>query len=393
MPDTMLALTYDRVRDPWATTVGLRLQDVPRPILDPTHAFRDGEMALVRPFLTGFCGSDRGIWHRRAFGDMIAASLDAEGRDIRVIGHELLGEIVEVGQEATRDFGLLPGDIVTAESHVVDDTCYQCRVGDKHVCATAQIIGISLDGCFSELVKLPAKTLWRTDLARIRPEVAVLQEPFGNAVHACTKVNLRGQSVAIIGLGTIGLFAVAVARALGARQVIGVEPVEANREMGLALGADAVIRPTQQTAQSYIHDAAITEEIRTLTDGVGVDVAIEMSGASAALNTAIAAARRGGHVILFGIRSGDAVIEHIDRVIVDGISLHSVVGRRIWETWHITRNLLESPDPPIQQNVFDVILGGARECVVPVGEFSVERFGRLIDTHPKMILDWRPGTR
>jgi len=98
-------------------------------------------------------------------------------------------------------------------------------------------------------------------------------------------------------------------------------------------------------------------------------------------------------VILFGIRSGDAVIEHIDRVIVDGISLHSVVGRRIWETWHITRNLLESPDPPIQQNVFDVILGGARECVVPVGEFSVERFGRLIDTHPKMILDWRPGTR
>ena len=108
-----------------------------------------------------------------------------------------------------RDIGLRPGDIVSAESHIVDDTCYQCRVGDKHVCATAQIIGISLDGCFSELVKLPAKTLWPTDLRKIRPEVAALQEPFGNAVHACTKVNLRGQSVAIIGLGTIGLFAVA----------------------------------------------------------------------------------------------------------------------------------------------------------------------------------------
>ncbi|MBU2604114.1 MAG: zinc-binding dehydrogenase, partial [Actinobacteria bacterium] len=260
---------------------------------------------------------------------------------------------------------------------------------DKHVCATAQIIGISLDGCFAETVKLPAKALWPTDLSRIRPEVAVLQEPFGNAVHACTKVNLRGQRVAIIGLGTIGLFAVAVARALGARQIIGVEPVEANRRMALTLGADAVILPSQSTPQSYIHDAAITEEIRDLTEGVGVDVSIEMSGATAALNTAIAAARRGGNVILFGIRSGDAVIEHIDRVIVDGISLHSVVGRRIWETWHITRNLLESHAPDIQGSIFDTILNGGRDCVFPASAFDQERFARLIDTHPKVILDWR----
>jgi threonine 3-dehydrogenase len=195
--------------------------------------------------------------------------------------------------------------------------------------------------------------------------------------------------VAIIGLGTIGLFAVAVARALGARQVIGVEPVEANRHMGLALGADAVIRPSQPTAQSYIHDAAITEELRHLTGGVGVDVAIEMSAASAALNTAIAGVRRGGNVILFGIRSGDAVIEHIDRVIVDGISLHSVVGRRIWETWHITRNLLEAQNSDIQQRVYDVILSGGQDCIIPVADFSRESFGTLIDSHPKVILDWR----
>lgn len=388
MPDTMLALTYDRFKDPWSSTTGLRLQHVPRPSLDMRRDYRDGAMALIRPLLTGFCGSDRGIWYRRAFGDMIARSLDAEGRDTRVIGHELLGEIVDVGAEATRDYGLRPGDVVSAESHIIDDTCYQCRVGDKHVCATAQIIGISLDGCFSELVKLPAKALWPTDTGKIRPEVAALQEPFGNAVHACTKVNLRGQSVAVIGLGTIGLFAVAVARALGARQIIGVEPVEHHRRMGLALGADAVIQPSQPTAQSYIHDSAITEAIRDLTDGVGVDVAIEMSGATAALNTALAAARRGGHVILFGIRSGDAVIEHIDRVIVDGISMHSVVGRRIWETWHITRNLLESRNPNIHDAIFDVILGGGRECIVPIADFQPTRFETLMNTHPKVIIRW-----
>ncbi|MCZ7662118.1 MAG: zinc-binding dehydrogenase [Thermoleophilia bacterium] len=388
MTDTMLALTYDRSRDPWETTTGLRLQRVPRPSLELRRDYRDGAMALIRPLLTGFCGSDRGIWYRHAFGDMIHDSLNSEGGDVRVIGHELLGEIVQVGTEATRDYGFLPGDIVAAESHIIDDTCYQCRVGDKHVCATAQIIGISLDGCFSELVKLPAKALWPTDITKIRPEVAALQEPFGNAVHACTKVNLRGQSVAIIGLGTIGLFAVAVARALGARQVIGVEPVEHHRRMGLALGADAVIRPSQPTAQSYIHDAAITEAVRDLTDGVGVDVAIEMSGATAALNTALVAVRRGGHVILFGIRSGDAIIEHLDRVIVDGISMHSVVGRRIWETWHITRNLLESRRPNIHDAIFDVILEGGRDCIVPVGDFDAARFELLMNAHPKVMIRW-----
>jgi len=388
MSETMRALTYDRAQDPWASTTGLRLQSVVRPALDVGRDYRDGAMALVRPVLTGFCGSDRGIWHRRSFGDMIAASLDKEDRDVRVMGHELLGEIVEVGPEAVRDFGYQPGDIVSAESHIVDDTCYQCRVGDKHVCATAQIIGISLDGCFSELVKLPAKTLWPTDTRKIRPEVAVLQEPFGNAVHACTKVNLRGQSVAIIGLGTIGLFAVAVARALGARQIIGIEPVERNRSMAIAPGADEVIAPSQPTAQSYIHDATITQEIHDLTGGVGVDVAIEMSGATASLNTAIAGARRGGNVIMFGLKSGNAVIEHVDRVIVDGISLHSVVGRRIWETWHVTRNILESRDPNIHDAVFDVILEGGHDCIVHVDDFDPATFQRLIDYHPKVLIRW-----
>ncbi len=388
MTHDMRALTYDRARDPWDTTTGLRLQSVPQPTWDPEHDHLDAPMVLIRPLLTGFCGSDRGIWHRRSFGEALAASLDAEHREVRVLGHELLGQIVAVGPEAVRLYGYRQGDIVSTESHIVDETCYQCRVGDKHVCATAQIIGISLDGCFSELVKLPARSLWRTDLRRIRPEVAALQEPFGNAVHACTKVNLRGQSVAIIGLGTIGLFATAVAKSLGARQIIGVEPVSRNREMALALGADAVIAPSQTTAQSYIHDAAITEELHALTDGIGVDVAIEMSGATASLNTAIAAARRGGNVIMFGLKSGDAVIEDIDRVIVDGVSLHSVVGRRIWETWYITRSLLESPEPDIQGAIFDIILDQGRDCIIDIDDFEPARFEHLVDSHPKVLIRW-----
>jgi glycine C-acetyltransferase len=386
MSKPMWALVYDRKKDPWDRSKGLRKEQVPRPTLDVSRDYRDAGMVVVRPRFAGFCGSDRGIWFRRSFGDMILSSLDKEAKDVRIVGHELLGEVVEAGPEATRDHGYKPGDVVSTESHIICNTCYQCRIGDNHVCATARIIGISLDGCFAEYVKLPAQTLWPTDVRKIRPEVAALQEPFGNAVHACTKVNLRGKSVAIIGCGTIGLFALLVARALGARQVIGVEPMKTHIEMAKKLGADAVVEPSKANEVSYVHDEGITQQIRDLTEGVGVDVAMEMSGSNAALNTALSAVRRGGHVILFGLKSGDAVIENLDRVIVEGITLHAVIGRRIFETWHITRSLLESRHPNIHDLIWEVILDRGQQTIVPFAEYEMGSFEEKIKRHPKVLL-------
>lgn len=386
MGNDMWALVYDRARDPWESSTGLRKERMPCPRLDPATDYRDSSWVIVKPKFAGFCGSDRGIWFRRSFGDMIYRTLDELGRERLTMGHELLGEIVEAGTDATRDFGYKPGDVVSTESHIICGTCYQCRIGDTNVCSTDRIIGISMDGCFAEYVKLPAQALWPTDTRKIRPEIGALQEPFGNAVHACTKVNLRGKSVAIVGCGTIGLFALLVARALGARQVIGVEPMESHIAMARRLGADAVVKPAQADAVSYIHDEAITRRIHELTEGVGVDVALEMSGSNAALNTAIQAVRRGGHVILFGLKSGDAVIENFDRVIVDGISLHAVIGRRIFETWHITRNLLESRDPNIHDLIWDVILKGGRDTVMDFVDFDPQRFEERIQQHPKVLL-------
>ena len=387
MADSMWALVYDRKSDPWEQTKGLRPEQVERARIDIGKDYRDASMVLIKPKLAGFCGSDRGIWYRRAFHDMIFNSLDKERRDVRVIGHELLGEVVEVGPEAAREFGYKPGDIVSTESHIACGVCYQCRMGDSNVCITDRIIGISTDGCFAEYLKLPGHSLWPTDTKKIRPEVGALQEPFGNAVYACTKVNLRGKSVAIIGCGTIGLFAIAIAKALGARKVIGVEPLENNRRMAKAMGADALVVPGKTDQVSYVHDETITREIHDLTDErVGVDVALEMSGSNAALNTAISAVRRGGHVILFGLKSGDAVIEDFDRVIVDGISLHAVVGRRIFETWHITRNLLESRDPNIHDLIWTVMLNRGDGTIVNFAEFDRDRFEQKINTQPKVLL-------
>lgn len=387
MSDAMWALTYNRETDPWEASVGLRKEQVERPAIDESKDYRDRASVLIKPIMTGFCGSDRGIWFRTAFKDMIFKSLDRDRKPIRTIGHELLGRVVDVGTDARRSYGLQVGDIVSTESHIVCGACYQCRIGDTHVCADDKIIGISEDGCFAELVKLPAKNLWRTDITKIRPEVAAVQEPFGNAVHACTKVNLRGKRVAIVGCGTIGLFAVAIARAMGAIFIIGVEPAEQNAEMARRLGADVVLRP-QKTSPDRPHasDPELTERIRKLTDGVGVDVVLEMSGVNSSVNNAIHAARRGGDVILFGLKSGDAVIENFDRLIVDGISLHSVIGRRIFETWHITRHLLESRDPNIHDLIWEVILNRGEGTMFDFKDYDPATFQKAISNHPKVVI-------
>lgn len=385
MKPTMLALVYDKNQQPWEQSKGLRLAEVPTPVLDESKDYRDSSMVLIKTRYAGFCGSDRGIWFRRAFKEMIHDSLGAEGKTTRVIGHELLGEVVSAGNAAARDYGYKAGDVVSTESHMICGTCYQCRIGDTHVCTTNRIIGISSDGCFAEYVKLPAQTLWVTNTNIVRPEVGALQEPFGNAVHACTKVNLRGKTVAIVGCGTIGLFAIAVARAMGARSVIGIEPMESHIQMAKALGADHVIAPTPRGDNSFVHDEALSQKVRALTEGNGVDVALEMSGSNAALNTAIACVRRGGDVILFGLKSGDAVIEDFDRMIVDGISLHSVVGRRIFETWHITKSLLESRASEIHDQVMKVILNNGVDTVVDFQSFEPNTFEQKILTWPKIV--------
>ena len=213
-----------------------------------------------------------------------------------------------------------------------------------------------------------------------------MQEPFGNAVHACTKVNLRGKRVAIVGCGTIGLFAIAVARALGASFIVGVEPQPSHAEMAKKLGADVVLTPKNIAPGQFAHDPELTAQIKNLTDGVGVDVALEMTGQNSSVNNAIACVRRGGDVILFGLKTGDAVIESFDRLIVDGISLHSVIGRRIFETWHITRQLLESRDPNIHDLIWDVILDHGNGTIVPFQSFAEDDFAQRIQAYPKIIL-------
>lgn len=386
LPDTMVALTFDRSREEWSRSTGLIKEHVPTPrLVEPDGADRSN--VIIRVKYAGFCGSDRGIWWRKAFGDMILGSLAAEGRSKRIVGHELLGEIVEVGSRVGEKYGYACGDIVSTESHIVCGTCYQCRVGDSHVCARDQIIGISRDGCFAEYVKLPAKSLWPTDISKIRPEVAAVQEPFGNAVHACQATELRGKTVAINGCGTIGLFAILIARGMGASRIIGVEMDPHHAELARRLGCDEVIVPAAPPEdRPYASVPELVRQVKALTDGVGVDVAFEMAGFNSALNNAIKVTRRGGHVVLFGVKNGDAKIEDYHRVVMNGLQLHGVVGRQIFGTWEITRNLLENTQNGIQDAIWNVILAQGRDTVVDIRDWERNSFEERIRRHPKVVI-------
>ncbi len=386
MADTMWALTFDRSRESWDDSTGLVKERVPIPRLDEPDGV-DRSNVIIKVKYAGFCGSDRGIWWRKSFGDMILSSLTAEGRDKRIVGHELLGEIVAVGDRVGPKYGYAPGQIVSTESHIVCGVCHQCRVGDLHVCADDKIIGISRDGCFAEYVKLPAKALWPTDLSRIRPEVAAVQEPFGNAMHACQATELRGKTVAIIGCGTIGLFAILIARGMGASRIIGVEPDAKHAALARQLGCEVVLTPARPPEGApHASDPALISAVQELTGGVGVDVAMELAGFNSALNNAVKITRRGGHVVLFGVKNGDAVIEDFHRIIMNGLQLHAVVGRQIFGTWELTRSLLENQANGIQDAIYTIILNSGDGTIVDIDSWEAGAFERIIRANPKVLI-------
>jgi len=382
----MKALVFDSKKQKWPSSRGFLLAEVPKPSLSA----KDPDSVIVKVRYAGVCGSDKGIWTRTAFGEQIQGSLKAENKPYRIIGHEFCGDIVEAGANVKKKFGLKPGDFVSCESHVVCNQCYQCRRGQKNVCTREKILGITYNGCFAEYIKVPAHIVWKTDKKKIRSEVAAVQEPFGNAVHAASKANLKGQTVAIFGLGPIGMFLLLAAKGLGAKKIIGVQPASSPTAIAMAkkLGIDVVIplRAAKGKAKDYAHDLEVVKKIMELTDGVGVDVSFEMAGFNSSVNNAILSTRRGGDVILFGIKSGDFVLENYNQLIVRGQTIHAVIGREVFATWQTTRRLLENKSNGIQDKIWNVILARGKNTILPIHDYSVARFERMLSDHPKFLL-------
>lgn len=390
----MKALICDASNKGWETSRGFDNVDVPTPVLDEKNNPSDADYVIIKVRYAGVCGSDRGIWYRQAFRDQILQSIEVESKlsasgakNYRIMGHEFFGEVIATGTQVKN---IALGDLVTCESHVVCNVCYQCVRGEKHVCINEKILGISTDGGFAEFAKVPSHIVWKTDVSRIRPEVAVVQEPFGNAVHAASKTDLSNKTIAIFGLGPIGLFLTLIARAMGAQKIIGIDPNPRALEMARNLGIDEVILlPEVASGDSmpFAHNPEVISEIMRLTDGMGTDASFEMAGFNNSVNNCLYATRRGGEIILFGIKNGNMIIEDHNRLIVQGYTIHCVIGRQVWDTWKITRRLLEDTSNGIQEKIFNGILEKGAS-ILPIERYTKETCEEMMRAHVKMLIQF-----
>ena len=303
----------------WAlakTHAGPGAELVERPA--PTPA--DGEV-LLRVDAASICGTDD---HLYRWDDWAAVNLDPP----RILGHEIAGTVIATGPGVTR---AKEGDLVGVESHLFDWTCAQCRRGDMHLCRNLRVIGVHVDGGFAEQVVIPEANAIESN--GLDPAVVALQEPMGNAVHAAFAEPIDGRSVLVTGCGPIGLCAVGIARAAGAGLVIATDTEAYRLELARAMGADLALDAADPVTEERIIEA---------TEGDGVEVVLEMSGAAPALSQALRVLTRGGSISLLGIFGEPPRVDLSELVIMKGIRIHGIYGRRIYDTWERTQALLRS---------------------------------------------------
>ena len=126
--------------------------------------------------------------------------------------------------------------------------------------------------------------------------------------------------------------------------------------------------------------------IMECTYGKGVDVSMEMAGPAASLNNCILSTRRGGHIIAFGIKDGSMTIPNFSsKVIVRGLTIHGIIGRRIFDTWQISQRMLSDASNGIQDSLWNVILKKGEGTILPLAEFTPESFETAMNSHPKIL--------
>jgi threonine 3-dehydrogenase len=290
------------------------IRHVPIPTVGPTEV-------LIRVKVASICGTDVHIYDWDAWAQ-------ARIKVPLIQGHEFSGYIEKVGSDVE---GLKRDDYVSAEGHIACGHCYMCRTGNAHVCKTVSIIGIDRDGSFAQYLKVPASNVIVND-PDLPPELATMQDPLGNAVYTVTNANVPSKTVAIFGLGPIGLMAVALCRAMGAGRVIAVGHRNRYRmDLAKTVGANAVLRSGPDLA----------DEVLDLTAGEGVDEVLEFSGSEEALRQALTIVRPAGGIHILGFYTKPVTFD-LSEMVTKGVSMHGIHGRLMYRTWYQMGGLLRS---------------------------------------------------
>lgn len=297
-----------------AAAPGLELVERPEPVAGPDEV-------KIRVLRTGICGTDL---HIERWDDWAASAVTAP----LIPGHEFFGEVVEVGS-LVHDVAV--GDKVSGEGHIVCGMCRNCRAGRRQMCIRTQGLGLQRDGAFAEYLTLPGTNVW-VHHESIEPEVGAIFDPLGNAVHTALAFPIVGEDVLVSGCGPIGLMAIAVARHVGARFIVGTD-ISANRlQLAQRMGADYTVDVSSQPIRAA-QDALHMRE--------GFDVGFEMSGAPSALTSMIENMNHGGRIAMLGLPSQPIAIDW-GIVVTHMLILKGIYGREMFETWNAMGAMLQT---------------------------------------------------
>jgi threonine 3-dehydrogenase len=276
---------------------------------------------LIRVDRAGICGTDLHIYKWDAWAQKtIPVPM--------VVGHEFVGEIVEVGSNVV-DFHR--GDIVSAEGHVVCGRCRNCLAGRRHLCKDTKGIGVNRPGAFAEFISVPMTNVWhhRKD---VDLDVASIFDPFGNAVHTALSFDVLGEDVLITGAGPIGIMAAAVVKHAGARFVVITDVNDYRLDLARQLGVTKAVNISKQNLRDAQKELEIAE---------GFDVGLEMSGNPAAFRDMIDSMCHGGKIAMLGIPTGEMPIDW-NKVVFNMLTIKGIYGREMYETWYKMTVMLQS---------------------------------------------------
>jgi threonine 3-dehydrogenase len=330
---------------------GLWLADVPEPAVGINDV-------LIRVHKTGICGTDVHIYKWDAWAQ---ATIPVP----MVVGHEFVGEAVAIGANVA-DFR--PGDLVSAEGHVVCGRCRNCLAGRRHLCRDTRGIGVNRPGAFAEFIAVPMTNVWHHKNGMDR-DVASIFDPFGNAVHTALSFDVLGEDVLITGAGPIGIMAAAVVKHAGARFVVVTDVNDYRLALAKRMGADVVCNVRNGTLRDIQQQLGMKE---------GFDVGLEMSGNPAAFRDMIDNVCHGGKIAMLGIPLEPIAIDW-NKVVFNMLTLKGIYGREMYETWYKMTVMLESglDIKPVITHRF------------PYTEFEQGFQTMLSGQSGKVVLDWR----
>ena len=276
---------------------------------------------LVKIKKTAICGTDIHIYE---WNDWAKATIPVP----MVIGHEYVGEVVEVGSNVS---GVKIGDVVSGEGHIVCGSCRNCRCGKQHLCKYTKGVGVNRTGCFAEYLSVPASNVWHCS-SDVDEELYSIFDPFGNATHTALSFDLLGENVLITGAGPIGIMAAMIAKHSRARSVVLTDVNPYRIDLAKKLGIEFTVNTKEKSLAELQKELDIKE---------GFDVGMEMSGNSFAFNEMIDAMKTGGKISLLGIQGNDTTVNW-NKIVFGGLFLKGIYGREMFETWHKMQMLLET---------------------------------------------------